>query len=248
MTRVINHRSQNMEKLPKISVIIPAYQNSKELPKCFESIFVQTLKPFEIIVVNDGSTDNTAEVLARYKDRIKIINQENNGANAARNRGFDESSGDFVIFCDADIIMRPDCLEKMFQALQENKNASYAYSSFKFGFKIFKLWPFDGDKLKQMPYIHTSSLVRREHFPRFDEAIRRLQDWDLWLTMLEKSHQGVWIPEVLFYVEPRKAGMSEWIPSFLYKIPWPILGFTPKAIKKYRSTEEIIKKKHKLAQ
>ena len=248
MTRVINHRSQNMEKLPKISIIIPAYQHSKELPDCLESLFAQTLKSFEIIVVNDGSTDNTSEVLELYKNRgVQIIKQENSGANAARNRGFDESSGDFVIFCDADIIMRQDCLEKMFQALQENKNASYAYSSFKFGFKIFKLWPFDGDKLKQMPYIHTSSLIRREHFSCFDEAIRRLQDWDLWLTMLEQGHPGVWIPEVLFYVEPRKAGMNEWIPSFLYKIPWPISGFTPKSIEKYRSAEEIIKEKHNLA-
>src|SRR3989338_162891 len=234
--------------IPKISVIIPAYQHSKELPDCLESIFAQTLKPAEIIAVNDGSTDNTAEVLEQYKNRVKIIAQDNKGANSARNRGFDESSGDFVIFCDADIIMRPDCLEKIAKLLEKNPNASYSYSSFKFGFKIFKLWPFDSDKLKQMPYIHTSSLVRREHFPRFDVKIKRLQDWDLYLTMLEQGHTGFWIPEVLFYVEPRKAGMSEWIPSFLYKIPWPILGVTPKGIQKYKSAEEIIKKKHKLAQ
>lgn len=232
----------------KISVIIPAYQHAKELPDCLESLFTQTFKPFEIIVVNDGSTDNTSEVLDLYKNQgVKIIKQENSGANAARNRGFDESSGDFVIFCDADIVMRPDCLEKMAEALEKNPNASYAYSSFKFGFKIFKLWPFDGDKLKMMPYIHTSSLIRRAHFPRFDEKIRRLQDWDLHLTMLEKGHTGVWIPEILFTVKPRKNGMSEWIPSFFYKIPWPILGFTPTAIKKYRSAEENIKKKHNLA-
>lgn len=234
--------------LSRISIIIPAYQHAGELPDCLESLFAQTLKPFEIIVVNDGSTDNTSEVLEFYKNRgVKIIEQENKGANAARNRGFDESSGDFVIFCDADIIMRPDCLEKMAEALKKNPNASYAYSSFKFGFKIFKLWPFDSDKLKKMPYIHTSSLIRRAHFPRFDENIRRLQDWDLYLTMLEQSHIGVWIPEILFAVKPRKNGMSEWIPSFFYKIPWPILGFTPMAIKKYRSAEEIIKNKHNLA-
>lgn len=233
---------------PRVSVIIPAYQHAKELPDCLESLFAQTIKPFEIIVVNDGSTDNTSEVLDLYKNQgVKIIKQENSGANAARNRGFDESSGDFVIFCDADIVMRPDCLEKMAEALEKNPNASYAYSSFKFGFKIFKLWPFDGDKLKKMPYIHTSSLIRRAHFPRFDEKIRRLQDWDLYLTMLEKGHTGVWIPEILFTVKPRKNGMSEWIPSFFYKIPWPILGFAPTAIKKYRSAEEIIKKKHNLA-
>lgn len=234
-------------QFPKISIIIPSYQHAKELPDCLKSIFAQTLKPFEIIAINDGSTDNTTDVLVQYKDRIKIINQENRGSNPARNRGFDESSGDFVIFCDADIVMRPDCLEKMAEALKENLNASYAYPSFKFGFKIFKLWPFDGDKLKQMPYIHTSSLIRREHFPRFDEKIRRLQDWDLYLTMLEQGYAGVWIPEILFTVKPRKNGISEWIPSFFYKIPWPILGFTPKAIRKYRSAEEIIKKKHNLA-
>lgn len=232
----------------KISIIIPAYQHAKELPDCLESLFAQTIKPFEIIVVNDGSTDNTSEVLDLYKNQgVKIIKQENSGANAARNRGFDESFGDFVIFCDADIIMRPDCLEKMAEALEKNPNASYAYSSFKFGFKIFKLWPFNSDKLGQMPYIHTGSLIRRAHFPRFDEKIKRLQDWDLYLTMLEQGHMGVWIPEILFTVKPRKNGMSEWIPSFFYKIPWPILGYAPKAIQKYRSAEEIIKRKHNLA-
>jgi len=169
-----------------------------------------------------------------------VIHQENQGPQAARNRGFFNSKGKYVIFLDADIMMKPDMLEKMLNVLKENLDRSYVYSAHKFGFKTFKLWKFNAEKLREMPYIHTSSLIRREHFPGFDENIKRLQDWDLWLTMLEKGHTGIWIPEVLFQVSAGGT-MSAWIPSFAYKL----LPFLPK-VKKYKKAVEIIKNKHKL--
>ena len=82
--------------------------------------------------------------------------------------------------------------------LDENEDISYVYSSFKFRWKTFKLWEFNAEKLKEMPYIHTTSLIRREHFPGFDPKLKRMQDWDLWLTMQEKGYKGKWINEVLF--------------------------------------------------
>ncbi|OGG43102.1 hypothetical protein A2841_03855 [Candidatus Kaiserbacteria bacterium RIFCSPHIGHO2_01_FULL_48_10] len=230
-----------------VSVIIPTYQHADELPGCLESLFSQTISPSEIIVVNDGSTDHTKEILQPYEARgVRVINQQNQGAPSARNRGFDTSTGEFVLFCDADVVLRPDALEKMLQTLEAHPKTSYAYSSFQFGFKTFTLWPFDAEKLRRMPYIHTSSLIRREYFPRFDESLKRLQDWDLFLTLLEQGHEGVWVPEILFTVKARKNGMSEWLPSFIYKIPWPVLGYTPKAVRKYRQAESIIRQKHHL--
>ena len=77
--------------MPKISIIIPTYEHGDTLEKCLLSLFSQTFKDYEIIVVNDGSTDNTAEILEKYKDKIKIISQENRGAQVARNNGFKES-------------------------------------------------------------------------------------------------------------------------------------------------------------
>ncbi|MBI2552584.1 glycosyltransferase family 2 protein [Candidatus Uhrbacteria bacterium] len=164
-----------------------------------------------------------------------------------RVRGGEEGlrTAHYALFCDADIVLRRDCLEKMVRALEEHPDVSYAYSSFKFGWKTFKLWPFDAERLHKMPYIHTTSLIRADHFPGWDESIKRLQDWDLWLTMLEQGHTGVWIPEVLFRVINTKGTMSTWLPSFAYNIPkW--LGIQPKAVMLYNEAVARIKAKHNL--
>lgn len=230
---------------PKISIIVPAYNAEKTISACLDSIFNQAFKNFEVIVVNDGSIDNTLKILDKYQNKIKIINQENRGAPVARNMGFEESRGEYVIFCDADIILKKEALEKMLKVLEINFNVSYVYPSFKFGWKVFKLHEFDEEKLKKYPYIHTSALIRREYFSGFDENLKKFQDWDLWLTMLEQGHKGKWIPEVLFTAQTGGT-MSNWLPSFIYKIPWDKLGWKPKAIKKYEEEREIIKEKHNL--
>jgi len=229
---------------PKISVIIPTYQHGDTIETCLLSLFNQTFKDFEIIVVNDGSTDNTAKILKKYQDKIKIINQKNLGAPAARNRGFRESIGQFVIFCDADVKAKPEMLAKMFEALEKHPEVSYAYSSFNWGWKTFNLHEFDAGALKKMNYITSTSLIRREHFPGWDKGLKKFQDWDLWLTMLEQGHTGIWVPEILFTIKPRRKGISHWLPSFIYKIPWQRFGWMPKEVKKYNEALKIIKKKH----
>jgi len=227
----------------KISIIIPVFNHADEIGLCLESIFRQTYQNYEIIVVNDGSTDNFSEAIKPYLGKITLIEQENKGANSARNRGFDVSDGDLLLFCDADIEMSPDMLDAMVQSLENHPEASYVYSSFRFGWKLFKLWPFDSKKLKKMNYIHTTSLIRRQDFPGFDESLKRLQDWDLWLTMLHQEKTGWWIDEVLFTVKPRrKHNMSHWVPSFLYRLPI----FKPEAVVKFEAAKKIIKKKHNL--
>ena len=228
-----------------ISIIIPVYNQSKKLDKCLASIAEQTYNNYEIIVVNDRSKDRLSWVRSKYKKKFGIRlewinNQENHGAPYSRNKGARRAKGEFLLFCDADIITRSDMLQIMYNTLKGREEASYAYSSFKFGRKIFKLGPFDAEKLKQMPYIHTTSLIRREHFPEFDENLSRLQDWDLWLTMLEAGHIGVWIDKILFKVEPGGT-MSAWLPAFAYKS----LPFLPK-VKKYKKAVEIVKAKHKI--
>lgn len=225
-----------------ISIIIPVYNQANKLDQCLASLANQTYQNYEIILVNDGSTDSLEEVLEKYKSVFGIkfifINQRNLGSNPARNSGAKRAQGEFLLFCDADIIMKPEMLKTMLGSLKEHPEASYAYSSFKFGHKIFKLWPFDPEKLRQMPYIHTTSLLRKEHFPDWDENIKRLQDWDLWLTMLEQGHKGIWLDKILFQVQPGGT-MSSWTPSFLYKL----MPFLPR-VRKYKKAMEIVKKKH----
>lgn len=230
-----------------ISIVIPCYQDSKAIGRCLESIFAQTEKDLEVIVVDDGSTDELQRALESWKGRVKFIRQENRGGNAARNRGFDASIGEFVMFCDADMVLRPDALETFLSALSAHPGSSYAYSSFRFGWKTFRCGPFDADRLRKMNYISTASLIRREHFPRFDESLRRFQDWDLWLTMLEQGRIGVWVPESLFRAAVKQGGISAWLPSFVYRIPWNSLGWRPKRVVRYEEAADIIRKKHHLA-
>ena len=229
-----------------ISIIIPVYNGEKTIINTVKSIESQTYRDFEVIIVNDGSRDNTRSVFEKFLESFKVennyyfINQENKGAPAARNRGFKESRGEYLFFCDADAVLKNDTLEKMVQVLESNQEVAYAYSSFYWGKKLFKLWPFDAEKLQKMPYIHTMSLVRRNAFPGWDESVKKLQDWDLWLTMLENGHQGFFIDEALFKIKPGGT-ISSWLPAFAYKA----FPFLP-SVKKYNRALKIIKDKHNL--
>jgi glycosyltransferase involved in cell wall biosynthesis len=201
-----------------------------------------------VIIINDGSHDGVDNICAAYFKKLKsdndylFINQENQGAPAARNKGWQESRGDCLFFCDADATLHPQALEIMLNTLEAHSEASYAYCSFMWGKKLFKLGEFDPEKLRQMPYIHTMALIRRSDFPAsgWDINIKKLQDWDLWLTMLDNGKSGVWIPQVLFTVSPGGT-ISSWLPSFAYKL----LPFLP-AVKKYKRALKIVKEKHGL--
>jgi len=200
-----------------------------------------------VIVVNDGSNDGVAEVFGSFVKNSKdennylFINQENKGAPAARNRGFKEARGEFLFFCDADAVLKPEALELLFRALEDNFEAAYAYSSFYWGKKLFKTGLVDEKKLKAGPCIHTMSLVRLRDFPDggWDESIKKLQDWDLWLSIfMTKGRLGVFVDKVLFTVSPGGT-ISSWLPSFAYKL----FPFLPK-VKKYQEALKIIKEKH----
>jgi len=229
-----------------ISVIIPCYNHAWAIGACLRSVFAQTEKDLEVIVVDDGSTDDLDTALAPWKDRIRLFRQAKAGGPAARNRGFRESKGELVIFCDADIIFIPEALAKMRDALVANPGAAYAYGSFRFGWKLFRLQAFDAEALKRENYIHTTCLMRRETFPGFDESLKRFQDWDLWLTMLERGHVGVWIPEELLRVQTSPGRISRWLPKFLHRVPWARLHYRPAAIAEYEAAADIVRKKHHL--
>lgn len=222
-----------------ISIIIPAYNAARTIGRCLGSIAKQTYRDVEVIVVDD---DCSSSPLPRGSEEgVRVIHNERNmGAPFSRNIGFRASRGEYVMFCDADIVLAPNALERLLDTLQKRVDASYAYSSFRFGWKKFTSYPFDAARLRAMPYIHTTSLIRREHFPGFDETIKRFQDWDLYLTMLEQGHTGVWVSEVLFSVVSTCGTMSRWLPSFVYRISW-----LP-SVQRYRAAESLIRQKHHL--
>ncbi len=225
----------------EISIIIPIYNRVKTLIQCLGSLEKQTFQNFEVIIVDDESTEDVKSVLPTILGSapVKYLKITHGGANKARNAGFRASKGFYLLFLDADIVCKPQMLEKMLNTLKNANFASYCYASFKNGWKSFKLQAFDPEKLKKVNYIHTSSLIRRQDFPGFDESLKRFQDWDLWLSMLEQNKVGVWIPEILFQIKSQGT-MSSWLPKFFYNFFWL------KKVKKYHEAENFIIEKHDL--
>ncbi len=232
-----------------ISVIIPVYNQAKKLLLTLKSLAGQSYSDYEVIIVNDGSTDGVEKVFSDYYAAMSasqaylFLNQKHAGAPAARNRGLKAAKGEYLFFCDADAVLEKSALETMLKALSDNLSVSYVYSSFKWGRKLFRLGEFDPEKLKRQPYIHTMSLIRRVDFPAsgWDENLKKFQDWDLWLTFLEEGKIGLWLPKTLFTIAPG-GRISAWLPKFAYRL-LPLLP----AVRKYKEALAIVCNKHGLS-
>lgn len=128
----------------KISIIIPAYNSEKYIEKCIESVLSQTYHNLEVLLVDDGSTDKTLELMnlfASKDERIKVIHKENNGQSEARNTGIDASTGEYLIFIDSDDYVENDMVEFLYNLAEEN-NADVARCGFYTEYE-------DGTKLSQ---------------------------------------------------------------------------------------------------
>ena len=105
--------------MPKITVIIPIYNAELYLERCIDSIVNQSFKDIELICVNDGSTDNSEQIIKKYQDNhnnIILISKKNEGVSVARNIGLEKSNSDYIYFVDADDWLSPDCLESIYNA------------------------------------------------------------------------------------------------------------------------------------
>lgn len=210
--------------LPLISIIIPVYNQVKELELALESIKNQTYKNIEIIIEEDKMHE---------------------GAPLMRNKGLEKAKGEYVIFWDADVVAKPEMLTKLEKILAENLTASFVYCDYYFGLKKMPAREFNLEQLKKNNYIHSTSLIRKKDAIQWDESLKRFQDWDLWLTMAEQNKKGIYLPEILFNI---KIGgtMSSWLPKCAYKKPWKYLPGIKQKVEKYEEARGIIRKKHNL--
>jgi len=120
-----------MAQRPIVSVVVPAFNVADYIPQLLRSLGAQTLTPFEAIVVDDGSTDRTREVVESFADeRISLIQQPNQGVSVARNMGLAATQGAFVMFLDGDDLLHPRALERLSEALQRDARAAGAYGTF----------------------------------------------------------------------------------------------------------------------
>jgi len=252
-----------MSSLSLVSIVIPVYNRTDKFRGALSSAVAQTYKNIEIIVIDDGSyakavsfamwdilkfqkydakVEKDFEKLSRIEN-IQYIRQENKGAPAARNKGLEMARGDYVIFWDADVVAEPEMLEKMVSTLEKNMDASFVYCNFNLQYKKMTARGFDSAALKQNNYIHTTSLIRKKDAIKWDESLRRFQDWDLWLSMSEQGKKGAWIDENLFYIMGGGT-ISSWLPKCAYKKPWRWLPWVKSRVAKYEEGRRIVLEKH----
>lgn len=120
---------KNINTSNNVSVIIPTYNVVHCLERALESVFAQDLPAYEVIIVDDGSTDGTVGVAKKYRNRIKLIEQRNSGSAVARNKGLEIASGDFIAFLDADDYWYEDFLSQTVSVLNKNRKVSAVLSS-----------------------------------------------------------------------------------------------------------------------
>ena len=200
-----------MSKLPTVSVIIPTYNRAHLVGRAIHSVLNQTYQDFELIVVDDGSTDNTEEVVKSFNnERIKYIKHEKNkGGSAARNTGIKDSKGEYIAFLDSDDEWLEEKLKKQVEVFQnKDSRVGIVYVNFSIvnekGESVGKKQGPKGlifRELLNSNCVGTTSsvVVRRECFKKvggFDETLPSCQDWDMWLR-LARHYEFDFIPEEL---------------------------------------------------
>lgn len=203
-------------RVPRVSVIIPAFNASSTICRAVDSALAQTFTDHEVIVVDDGSTDDTRARLERYGDRIRYLHQQNQERSAARNNGIRHAAGEFLAFLDADDYWTPQKLAKQVALLEAHPDLGLVFSwaaAFHPSGRVLRLlgtdFPqeaangfdaFEAFSLRTSPptltVVARAGCVHRAGL--FDEAISEIEDWDLWLRTSLRERAG-FVPEVLGY-------------------------------------------------
>jgi len=188
-----------------VSVIIPTYNSEKYIISAINSVLAQTYQNFEIIIVDDGSNDNTGSIIENIKDhRIKYLYQENSGPASARNNGLKNANGEFIAFLDADDLWKSEKLQIQIDAFNNNKNICLIYNALSVQTELSKEYEIkrfhNYDKfnliknllinpLGSVPYPSTV-MIKKSYIDEtgyFDTDLFTGEDWDLWLRLAFKA-------------------------------------------------------------
>ncbi|MGO9273601.1 MAG: glycosyltransferase family 2 protein [Terriglobia bacterium] len=196
----------NESSNPKVSVVIPAYNAARWIAGTLDSVLAQTFRNFEVIVVDDGSSDETPQVVAGYGSRVRYLRKENGGAASARNVGIHASGGPYIAFLDADDLWLPEKLQLQMDLFSRHPDLAWVYSDAmvfdgEAGQELHKYTISDvtklctGDVLRALLLFNfiasPTPVIRRDVFDAvgyFNEAslMRGLEDWDMWLRIAAK--------------------------------------------------------------
>lgn len=200
-------------KNPLVSVVIPSYNYADYVEEAVESVLSQTYDSIELIIINDGSKDNTADIIERFASRATIINQENKGIIATRNLGVSLAKGKYIIQLDADDYLDKKYIEKCVHVAE--KGADIVYTQVRhFGRVEFDsdYIEYDLEKLKHGNYIHATSLIRRSKLQDdpYDPYLndKGYEDWDVFLSLCLDGAKAVLVNEPLLYYRKHEAAIS----------------------------------------
>lgn len=197
-----------MTEYELVSIVIPAYNAGKYLEETVASALASTYPFLEIIIVNDGSTDNTQQVIDQIVSahpQIKAFAQPNKGASATRNFAISQAVGTYILPLDADDLISADYIEKAVQILSENEQVKLVYGQAeKFGDKTGKwnLPDFDRHLLARKNMIYVSGIFRKADYEKaggYCEEINGREDWDFWISLLKNGGEVVRIESTCFY-------------------------------------------------
>lgn len=197
------------EKKNKVSVIIPVYNDAEFLFDTIQSVVNQTFDNWEIVIVNDGSTDGaTIKIINDIEQKFKktrVIHTINGGPARARNIGIEQANGEYILPLDADDLIYPTYIEKAIDIIEHNNDIGIVYCEAEFTGKKSGKWDLPKYDLLTMLYtnvIFVTALFRKKDWylvGGFDESLKNgIEDYDFWLALIERDRKVYQIPEVLF--------------------------------------------------
>jgi glycosyltransferase involved in cell wall biosynthesis len=195
------------DKEPLVSILMPIYNYGNRINQTLNSVFNQDYTNYEIILVDDGSTDEFVKMKLKQLetvDRVKVVYKENGGPSSARNEAFKHSKGEFILPLDSDDMVMDGYIKTCVNILSTNKNISPVYCDTHHvgqmqGVEQRPEW--SKERLVQGPFIVNCSMFHRESFEKvggYDEELNGWEDYDMWLRMMKEGYVGKRIPKPLF--------------------------------------------------
>ena len=196
---------------PLVSVIIPAFNSADYIEEAIESVLSQTFQDFEIVIVDDGSTDTTSDILSRYADCTRLVSQKNRGVAAARNAGVENARGKFISFLDADDTFFPEKLAKQVELFEQSPSLGMVICGWQLvttsGESISLAKPWEYRPLLDLetavlfkPARPSATMLRKKWFERvggFNTELSSAEDLDLLLRLMIAGCKAAWLPAVM---------------------------------------------------
>lgn len=190
-----------------VSIIVPCYNNESTIKETIDSIVGQTYENIEIIIVNDGSTDNSESIIKKITSENKTVSsilQENSGPSYSRNQGALAANGFYLVFIDADDVIYKNFIEEYVAAFEQNNDLQLVYSRAEFFGDKKGEWILPEYNLKNFiseNCIPIFAMIKREEFLKagmFDSNLKYLEDWELWINITKNKNAVYRIPEILY--------------------------------------------------